>query len=298
MKYKTPRAFEAALKHHIAEKSQETGLDIRRLRQLVAFDRLMARFAVADMRYMIKGGFVLELRLERARTTRDVDLSVYGDAAGLADRIGGVAAIDVEDFFEFSIVPPRKAAKSNISGPGVKYGGLRFRCAASLSGKEFESFGLDVAVADPPTDVCDHVFGIDWLTFAGIEPVRHPVIRRPDHIAQKLHAYTQPRGRQNSRVRDLPDFCLLATSGPLSRRVVRAAVDATFSARATHPQPGLLPPPPEDWSIRYADMARENDLPWSTLDAVYTAARAFIDPVLAEPPDEDVTWDTATWSWR
>jgi hypothetical protein len=45
----------------------------------------------------------------------------------------------------------------------------------------------------------------------------------------------------------------------------------------------------------YAAMAREGQLAWPTLDDVTSAAKAFLDPVLAGDPD--ATWGPDTWAW-
>jgi nucleotidyltransferase AbiEii toxin of type IV toxin-antitoxin system len=51
------------------------------------FDRLLARVTrVLGKAAMLKGGLVLELRLERARTTRDVDLRLVG-SPGMRCRV-------------------------------------------------------------------------------------------------------------------------------------------------------------------------------------------------------------------
>lgn len=42
-------------------------------------------------------------------------------------------------------------------------------------------------------------------------------------------------------------------------------------------------------------MAREDQLGWATLEDMTHAARAFLDPVLAEVVD--ATWDSGRWSW-
>jgi hypothetical protein len=43
-------------------------------------------------------------------------------------------------------------------------------------------------------------------------------------------------------------------------------------------------------------MAREDQLPWATLDDVTTAARAFLDPVLAGAA-APATWNVTAWRW-
>jgi hypothetical protein len=115
------------------------------------------------------------------------------------------------------------------------------------------------------------------------------------HIAEKLHAYTMPRKRPNTRVKDLPDLALLASAQAISARRLRAALEQTFTFRATHPLPSALPPPLDAWRTPYAVMAREDQLAWPTLDEVTQAARAFLDPVLARA--NDGTWEPTTWTW-
>jgi hypothetical protein len=71
----------------------------------------------------------------------------------------------------------------------------------------------------------DVVVADDRLAFAGIAPPRLPLYPIETHIAEKLHAYTMPRMRPNTRVKDLPDLALLATTRALDAKRVRAALE-------------------------------------------------------------------------
>jgi hypothetical protein len=104
-----------------------------------------------------------------------------------------------------------------------------------------------------------------------------------------------PRARENTRVKDLPDIALLATTGPFSAAAVRAALEATFLVRGTHALPNGLPAPPASWVARYAAIATGDGLAWKTLNAVHAAAQAFIDPVLTGTVGE---WELAAWRWN
>lgn len=79
-RYATPAAFKQALEQRLRNNSA-SGVDLARRRQLVVFERLLARVHIAaDDTVILKGGLVLELRLQRARTTKDVDLDL-GDGS-------------------------------------------------------------------------------------------------------------------------------------------------------------------------------------------------------------------------
>jgi hypothetical protein len=136
----------------------------------------------------------------------------------------------------------------------------------------------------------------DHLAFAGIAPPTLRLYPIETHIAEKLHAYTMPRVRQNSRVKDLPDIALLATARAVDAKRLRAALDQTFAFRKTHEVPGKLPDAPPAWAMPYAAMAREEQLTWKTIADVTNAAREFLDPVLAG--GLDATWDPESWCWR
>jgi hypothetical protein len=76
--YASPEAFKQALEQRLRS-SVRTGAEFARQRQLVVFHRFLARVvAVLGDTAMLKGGLVLELRLERARTTKEVDLRMVG----------------------------------------------------------------------------------------------------------------------------------------------------------------------------------------------------------------------------
>lgn len=76
---------------------------------------------------------------------------------------------------------------------------------------------------------------------------------------------------------------------------LRAALEQTFTFRATHALPGEVPAPMESWTKPYEAIAREDDLAWPTLDGVTAAAKAFLDPVLAG--GLDATWSPTEWRW-
>jgi hypothetical protein len=265
-----------------------------RLRQVLLFDRFLARvFHQFGDRAIAKGGVVLELRLERARTTRDLDIRLVGPTDTVHAELQRAGRVDLGDFLHFEIEPDRDHPK--IEGEGMIYAGLRFRVQGQIAGKGYGMpFGLDVGFGDIMTEQPETILGTDFFGFVGAAPARHRVYPRTVHVAEKLHAYTLPRSRENSRVKDLPDLALLAQIGPLEMVSLRKALEATFNFRKTHALPASVPKPPANWVRIYDRTVVDNDLAWRTLAELVVAVRAFLDPVLA---GNDGRWDPATWRW-
>ncbi len=52
-------------------------VDLQRVRREVAFDRFLARLSsVPDSPWVLKGGYAMELRFKKARTTKDLDFTL------------------------------------------------------------------------------------------------------------------------------------------------------------------------------------------------------------------------------
>jgi nucleotidyltransferase AbiEii toxin of type IV toxin-antitoxin system len=293
-RYSSAADFKQALENQLRRKA--TGLEVTRRRQRLVFQRLLARIAhKLGQSVVLKGGLALELRLERARTTKDVDLILFGSEAALLERLQALGQEDHGDFLTFEIQPSKDTP--DVTGEGVRYGGKRFRVEARLAGKLYGApFGLDIVFGGHMLGDATPVVDEDYLGFAGIMPPMLLLLPVETHIAEKLHAYTLPRTSPNSRVRDLPDMALLATvPNALSGRRIADALDKTFQARATHPLPALLPAPPDAWRPLYANLAAEHRLPWKGIDELVAAVRAFVDPVLRG--ENCGAWLREPWSW-
>ncbi|MSP63416.1 MAG: nucleotidyl transferase AbiEii/AbiGii toxin family protein [Myxococcales bacterium] len=293
-RYATPEAFKLALETRIRREVSATKGDIGRFRQLLIFDRFLARvFAEFGDHAVVKGGVVLELRLTRARTTRDVDLRIAGEPAKLLERMQGAGQRELGDHLSFLVEPD--ADHPTIDGEGVIYEGRRFRAEAHLAGRLYGMpFGVDAAFGDVLESEPDVITGSRFLEFVGVEPATLRIYPRETHVAEKLHAYTLPRRNENSRVKDLPDIALLGTTGAFEAAPLRGALTGTFGFRKTHALPSGLPDPPSSWAHAYARMAEADHLPWGDLESVTLVARAFLDPILAGGAG---WWDPAVWRW-
>lgn len=293
-RYAKPAAFKEALEARLRAASRDTGRDQNRLRMRLVMDRLATRITgeFGDA-VVLKGGVVLELRLAEARATKDLDLHLIGDPALTLDRLRHAGRSPLADHLTFEIQVD--ARHPTIDAEGMRYEGQRFRVLARMAGKPYGApFGLDVAFAEPMAGEPEILAGSNFLAFADIPPPAFRVYPVETHIAEKLHAYTMPRPRPNSRVKDLPDMALLASVRPVDARILRDAIGHTFAHRSVHPVPKALPKPSEAWRVPYDRIARTNQLRWPDLDGVTEAVRAFIDPVLVGTTGK---WDPTTWAW-
>lgn len=293
MRYADAAAFRMALEQRLKESARGDGARLARDRKLIAFDRLLARLAAtAPDRWLLKGGFALELRLEaRARATKDVDLEWHADAAALLDELIDAAEHDAGDYFAFEI--------ERAGSPPERLGGShRFRVSTSLAGRPFEQrFALDVARQTDPSGDPARLRTPGLLAFAGVDPVAVPTIPLERHVAEKLHAYTQTYegGRPSTRVKDLVDLALVAGLADLDADALRMAIDNTFGQRAAHPVPMRLPAPPEAWTVPFRQLARATGIT-ADLAVGHASAAALLDPILAEHVTSG-RWDPGGQRW-
>ncbi|MFY0535813.1 nucleotidyl transferase AbiEii/AbiGii toxin family protein [Nannocystis pusilla] len=91
---------------------------LARRRQLLIFERFLARvFAVLGDAVILKGGLVLEFRLQRARTTKDVDLRWMGSAERMFDNLQDAGRLDLGDHMRFLVERNKKRPEIDGEGP-------------------------------------------------------------------------------------------------------------------------------------------------------------------------------------
>lgn len=200
--------------------------------------------------------------MHAARTTKDIDLTLHDgthlskDTEKRREEVRGMlqeaAATRFEDYFEFLVGEAREDLE------GAPEGGSRYPVGAQMDGRDFARFHVDVGIGDEVLEPLDIVTGRDWLGFGGVAPPSFPVISAEQQFAEKLHAYSLPRGeRVNTRTKDLIDMVLLIRSGKLDKKKTAGAVRATFAKRATHAVPQGLDPPPAAWGPVFGALAKE-----------------------------------------
>ena len=261
---------------------------------MVVFDRLLSRLlVVAPDRWIVKGGFALDLRLgHRARVTQDLDLARQDTEEAATADFAAATEVDLGDFFVFAI---ERTSVLDAVGEGVA---VRYRVQANLDGRRFEYVRLDIGLGVPLPETPDQLTGPDLLAFAGIAPIEVPALPLEDHVAEKVHAYTRTRGdgRENTRVKDLIDLMLIPSAAAFEAGRLRQALRITFETRAIQVCPDVLPPPPAAWAIPYRKLATEVALD-PDLATGHRLAAAFLDGVLNGSLADAARWDPATGAW-
>ena len=294
MRYASAAAFRQALETRLRTASQSQGSSLFRLRKEVAFDRLLARLVVAAPgRWVLKGGLALDYRFgTRARTTKDMDLAgAAGEEAATADLLAA-ADLDLGDFFTFGIERTAKLDQI-LEGSAVRY-----HVRADLAGRRFDDFVVDVGFDMPQDWEPEMLRGPDLLGFAGIDPVAAPSLPLELQVAEKVHAYTRGYGSEgigSTRVKDVVDLALIATTTELDAAKLSRAVKETFERRSGRDLPRELLPPPRDWDVPFRRLAGEIGLVADLAQGHELAAR-LLDPILSG----DVSvgrWDPAGQIW-
>lgn len=310
--YKTPRALRRALDTHfgtLAAQAAARGegakgsLKMRYMQRFVTevyLARMLERFGSDTL--VLKGGHALELRLERARATKDLDIQMSGSPEDVLEALQPLGASE-QGFLSFltSLDPNHPT----MEGDGIVYEGRRLRVTAQLDGKAYGApFGLDILFDAPVEETSlrvgvPSVLGPKVLSRAGLEPREVRLYPMTLHLAEKLHAYTfEYQGRENTRTKDLPDIALLASAARHDASRLLEALHHTFERRATHQLPMSLPAAPDAWRVRYQEMVRAYQLPWENLDALHSACASFLDPLLRGDIMQGALWSPEFWRWE
>lgn len=295
--YESAQAFKTSLEARFRTRSKEHGVSIQTLQLRFTIERLLARlFHDPDPIWLLKGGFAMDLRFRpRARTTRDVDLSIplvpppseAGLLVDLQKLLQMAADIDLGDHMSFYF---GEAQHELTNAPA---GGARFLCEARLAGKVYSRFHLDVGCGDVPTSRPEQLTGDDILSFAGVEPAVVLAIPKSQQFAEKIHAYSFPwTDRENTRTRDLVDMLMMIERSPPDVDETREAIRATFGTRDSHPIPPRLNVPPTSWEREFARMALEAGLSTTDYLVAFERVAAFwtansLNPE-SPPPDTEI----------
>jgi hypothetical protein len=286
-------AFRQALEQRLKNEAASTGLGLARLRKRVAFELFLRRLlAVAPDRWVLKGALALDYRLAvTTRSTKDIDLGRDDDEQAAIRDIAAAQQLALDDFFTFA------AVRTDELDDTDEFAAVRFHVTAQLAGRTFEQFLVDIGFSDSISWTPDTIHSSDLLSFAGIGPLVLPAIPLPQHLAEKVHAYTRTYGesaQRSTRPKDLVDILLIEGSAIIQADALEHALHSTFAERARQPLPARLPPPPVAWADPYRRLAATVHVA-GDLSPAFARAAAFLDPVLAG--NARGQWDTRRLEW-
>jgi len=284
MKYTTAQAFRQALEERI--RREYKGRDIPRIRKMIAFERLMARL---DERWILKGGYAVQLWTEKARTTQDVDLlATETPRQEIEDSFRETLDTDIGDYFYFI------SSEQGLIGDDVD--SVRFQVTTRVAGRIFERFHVDVGISDPLVQPVEYLTPPNFLAFAQITTKPIPCYSIYQHIAEKVHAIWRPRTVQSSRVKDLVDLVLFANlASDIQADKLREVITLIFNDRGDQ-VPDSFHKFPNEWHQRYNRLAKEINLDILDFQEATQTASSFISPVLSGNV-AGLAWNSAIWKW-
>ena len=256
-----------------------------------------SRLDTGSSEWLLKGGFALELRYGwRHRPTKDIDLRTeapLADAlASLRDALVRGQQSQQRDHFSFELGEPGPEMQ------GAPGGAWRIPITARVAGEVFAIFHIDLSSGDAVVQLPDIREGSDLLDFADIPHIRVPIYPVTQHLAEKLHAYTLPRTKENTRTKDLVDLMVIAAVETVDGTELLESVRATFDARTSHEIPTRLPLPERSWAQPFKRLAEEAPVsPTTDLDDAFARVREFWTRVL-EGSVSGLRWDPEAQEWQ
>jgi Nucleotidyl transferase AbiEii toxin, Type IV TA system len=296
--YASAAAFRTALRDGFAVIAKaESRYSLDELQRQFAYDRALARLFTAPdaTSWVLKGAGALLARLEQARHSKDIDVYFAEQSAAVSDATSALRRAlsrDLGDFFGFEvtrIAPLQEEAK-----------GSRVHVRVTLGAKAFAVFHIDVVVGTAMTGEPDEVAPLTPLHIDGLVRPSYRAFPLPDHMADKLCTIlgTHIRGETvtgSSRIKDLMDIALIATTQQISGPALRAAILAGVAHRnLSFPDAFAVP----DEAVCGAATHSRRLMPpgpTPTFEEAVSLACALLNPVLKGPVSGH--WDPAAATW-
>lgn len=297
LRYDNPQALRQALADRLRPLAEESGAELSALLRQFAYDRLLCRvFSAEPERWILKGATAMLARLEgQARHTLDVDLYRRDGSLAEAERaLREAAAVDLGDYFRFTLGPPRQMVQGADAA--------RISVIALLGVTDFARFHVDLVAGLSMTGVPESAPPLVPVELPGVSRMHYRVYPIADHIADKVCALLERHQRsdghveQSTRYRDLADLVAFAHSAAVGADELRRALDSEARRRGLALPDRLEVPSSPGWVAGYARIARETPgLEERNLDSAVSSAGRLLDPVLAGTADG--SWDPVAIAW-
>ena len=296
-RYATPQALRQAVRDRLRDlAAQRANTRATDLSRQFAYDRLLARVFITDPdRWVLKGAAAMLARLPAAaRHSKDVDLySRHGDLPEAEQALREAAALDLGDYFRFTLGPARVLAQGAQA--------TRVPIVAYLGPTQFASFHADLVTGLSMTGEPEEVQPLIDIDL-GLPRPSYRAYPVADHIADKLCAMleTHPRATGgpvgSTRYRDLVDLATFARSSEVDGAALAIALRSEAERRGLVLPQRMPDPPGPDWRAGYARSVRDAPgLSDRDLDAALRTVRLLLDPLLAGERVE--RWSPASRTW-
>ena len=294
--YKDATALEMAVK----TAARKSGQDVGKAIEAYYPGRLLERiFSVEEPRFVLKGGRSILSRTVDARYTRDTDFVYEGaDLDEALEELRCLAAIDLGDFLEFRFVSAERIAESH------KYrNGYRVVFTPVLGGtKAMSDVSVDLVADQVDGGTADVVTPANRLDVEGMPVFDYCVYPVANAVADKICAtmQTYPGGRPSSRVRDLVDLAIFATTESVEGSTLSERLTLEARLRNIDISRGFRVP--KKWhgafSGSFVKSAKEAKLPEDlrSVDMAEQLAKRCVDPAIAGEVD-GMTWSPEKLQW-
>lgn len=221
----------ASVKARLQNEAARRGEDFNLLLLRYGIERLLFRLSQSDYadRFLLKGAMLFVVWDEKThRPTRDVDLLGFGptEKEDLQKIFREVTALPVvDDGLRFD---PASVRAEDIRDDST-YGGVRVRLMAKLGSAEVP-VQIDVGAGDAVTPAPESASFPTLLDFPAPHVRTYPIYTV---VAEKFEAMVK-LGRANTRMKDFHDVWFMARRFQFDRRLLRQAIEATFTRRQTN----------------------------------------------------------------
>lgn len=293
--YKTPQAFDRALKKAAASGSNDQG---ERYRQMLR-DRFLCRvFSAGDNELVLKGGSGLLARIPDARSTRDIDFGRHGpkDANLVLEKLNAAVETDLGDWCRFNLTKCEESLDENGYSRLLK-----LRYSTHIGEEEKDPILIDLSLDCMTTLPPERIEPANRVHIDGVETCEYLVYPLPDQLADKLCAIMelQPGGWPSSRMKDLVDVVFYAANESFSLKQLSYAIECECAKRSMDVPERFSAP--ESWRLKFSAFAKKSRITpeYASFEAACALAATFFDPALRqEARNSNASWNPEQLCWR
>ncbi|GAB3847479.1 nucleotidyl transferase AbiEii/AbiGii toxin family protein [Nesterenkonia populi] len=295
--YPTPAAVDRAIKQ--AAKNQARGTKQNRgdLVTQTYRDRFLQRLFRYEEGWVLKGGSGILARIPDGRSTQDLDL-FRESATNLEEALESMktaAETALGDHFQFTF----KSAEPIAGQEAQPYvDGYRVTFDIAIGTQSKGRLKVDLVHGTHPTGeiVTEEPRALSLKKLPAGPYRLYPLA---DQVADKICASQSTfAGRTSSRVKDLVDIVLIATTQSFCRGELAIALNKESRLRRMSLQQGLIWP--TDWETNYPKLARTVPKLESHLHDFGRATEiveTFISPAVATDSSSQAEWDPVQLRW-